>query len=86
MTDRSRFVQESKLRQVEAKQLMMEISQKEAQIATEIKKWEQKQAWQTELVILERHFSIAERQFKELRLDMWRWMKNGNRSRSRRWH
>ncbi|EUJ51119.1 AAA family ATPase [Listeria rocourtiae] len=86
LTDRSRFVQESKLRQVEAKQLMMEISQKEAQIATEIKKWEQKQAWQTELVILERHFSIAERQFKELRLDMWRWMKNGNRSRSRRWH
>lgn len=65
LTDRSRFVQESKLRQVEAKQLMMEISQKEAQIATEIKKWEQKQAWQTELVILERHFSIAERQFKE---------------------
>ncbi|WP_430536283.1 SMC family ATPase [Listeria rocourtiae] len=65
LADRARFVQEARLKQVETKQLMMEISQKEAQIATEIKKWEQKQAWQTELVIFEKRFSIAENQFKE---------------------
>ncbi|MBC1456343.1 AAA family ATPase [Listeria newyorkensis] len=65
LAERVRFVQDSRLKYLETKQRLTELKQEEAFVLAEIKKWEQKQAWEAELVVLNSEWKVAEEQFSE---------------------
>ncbi|MBA3926470.1 AAA family ATPase [Listeria rustica] len=62
LVNRVQLVQDARLKSAEMKQHLTELRQENLFVVTEIEKWEQKNKWQSELVVLEGEWSQAEKQ------------------------
>ncbi|EUJ30899.1 exonuclease, SbcC family protein [Listeria cornellensis FSL F6-0969] len=65
LAERARWVQDSRLKYAEIKQRLTELKQEEAFVLAEIRKGEQKNAWEAEFVMLGGELRAAEKQFSE---------------------